>query len=625
MHAVPALEGNITATGAAIAWVAAIIGREGREAELDALAASVPDAGGAYLVPAFTGLGAPHWDAGARGLVCGLSRGTTAAHLARAAFDAVAYQVRDVLEQLAPAVGSPLLALYADGGAMESELLAQTTADVVGLPVLRNRVESLAAVGAAYLAGLAVGHVGLPRRDPRPGAHVRPGRSASGRRRGDRGLRRMAGRSAPGRQRGGRLMARIDELRLMTRVARMYHESGVKQPEIAARLRLSQPKVSRLLRQAQEEGIVRITVRAPGGTHPDLELALIARYGLQDAEVVDVSADDTERITRELGEAAAYHVEQTVRSGDVIGVSSWSATLLALVDAMHPVHGLSDVRLVQILGGGGDPAAEGHATHLVRRLADLLGAEATFLPAPSSVSSAEARRVLLDEPFVRRATALFDQLTVALVGIGGLEPSGLLASLGNVFSPDELSQVRDSGGVGDIGLRYLRGDGRPVETRARRAGHRHRAARSSSACPAPSAWPAARRRCWPSAPRCWAAGSTASSPTAPRPSDCSSPAAPPSPTRIPRELARDEPTDLTERTLGIVAGVAFVVVAVLFGFTVVSTEQDAASDVGFDPVTYVDGVWDEHHHRPSPTTRCRWRTCSTGSSPMARARRARRT
>jgi DNA-binding transcriptional regulator LsrR (DeoR family) len=259
-------------------------------------------------------------------------------------------------------------------------------------------------------------------------------------------------------------MSRIDELRLMTRVARLYHESGVKQPEIASRLRLSQPKVSRLLRQAQEEGIVRITVRAPTGTYPDLELALIQRYGLQDAEVVDVSTDDTDRITRELGEAAAYHLEQTVRSGDVIGVSSWSATLLAMVDAMHPVRGLTDVRVVQILGGGGDPAAEGHATHLVRRLADLLGAEATFLPAPSSVRSAAARRVLLDEPFVRRATALFDQLTVALVGIGGLEPSGLLASSGNVFSADELATVRASGGVGDIGLRYLRGDGRPVET-----------------------------------------------------------------------------------------------------------------------------------------------------------------
>ncbi len=157
IEAVPALEGNITSTGAAIAWVASIVGREGREAELEPLAMSVPDADGVYLVPAFTGLGAPHWDPDARGLLCGLSRGTSQAHLARAAFDAVAYQVRDVLEVLAPVVGSPLDALYADGGAMQSRLLAQLTADVIGMPVLINRAESVAALGAAYMAGLAVG------------------------------------------------------------------------------------------------------------------------------------------------------------------------------------------------------------------------------------------------------------------------------------------------------------------------------------------------------------------------------------------------------------------------------------------------------------------------------------
>jgi DNA-binding transcriptional regulator LsrR (DeoR family) len=260
-------------------------------------------------------------------------------------------------------------------------------------------------------------------------------------------------------------MARVDDLRLMTRVARLYHEGGVRQPEIAARLRLSQPKVSRLLRQAQAEGIVRISVRAPTGTHPDLEVALESRYGLRDVEVVDVSVDDDEHVVRELGEAAAYHLETTVRSGDLIGVSSWSATLLAMVQAMEPVTTVRDVRVVQILGGGGDPSAEGHATHLIRRLAHLLRGEGTFLPAPSSVGSAEARRVLLEDAFVRRATELFDRLDVALVGVGGLQPSGLLASSGNVFSPDELAAVRAAGGVGDIGLRYLCADGRPVETR----------------------------------------------------------------------------------------------------------------------------------------------------------------
>src|SRR3970040_615592 len=102
-------------------------------------------------------------------------------------------------------------------------------------------------------------------------------------------------------------MARLDELRLMTRVARLYHESGLKQPEIAARLRLSQPKVSRLLKQALEEGIVRITVRVPSGTHPDLEERLQAEFALADAVVVDVSFDDDDQGAHEFGAAGALH------------------------------------------------------------------------------------------------------------------------------------------------------------------------------------------------------------------------------------------------------------------------------------------------------------------------------
>ena len=153
-------------------------------------------------------------------------------------------------------------------------------------------------------------------------------------------------------------MARIDELRLITRVARLYHEQGLKQPEIAARLRLSQPKVSRLLRQALDEGIVRITVRVPTGTHPDLEERLQQRFGLEDAVVVDVTPDGDELVARELGTAAAFYLESTVRSGDVIGISSWSATLLAMVDSLDPVPTVRDTKVVQILGGVGDPAAE---------------------------------------------------------------------------------------------------------------------------------------------------------------------------------------------------------------------------------------------------------------------------
>jgi glycerol kinase len=156
-EAVNALEGNIVATGAALEWLAAILGLEGREEELAVMAAEVPNGEGAYLVPAFAGLGAPHWQAEARGLITGLTRGTTRRHLARAAFESIAYQVRDVVDVLRFALPSGVQALYADGGAVRSELLGQLLADTLRVPVLRTRTHHLAALGAAYLAGLAVG------------------------------------------------------------------------------------------------------------------------------------------------------------------------------------------------------------------------------------------------------------------------------------------------------------------------------------------------------------------------------------------------------------------------------------------------------------------------------------
>jgi DNA-binding transcriptional regulator LsrR (DeoR family) len=260
------------------------------------------------------------------------------------------------------------------------------------------------------------------------------------------------------------LMARIDELRLMTRVARLYHEGGARQPEIAERLGLSQPKVSRLLRQAQDIGIVRISVGVPTGAYPNLEERLESRYELREAVVIDADADGEAGLLRGLGSAAAYFLETTLRSRDIVGISSWSATLLATVDAMHPVLSAQGTRVVQILGGVGSPTAEVHAAHLTRRLAELIRGEAMFLPAPGVVGSSASRRVLLEDPFVRAATGLFDKVTVALVGIGSVEPSGLLASSGNVFSSQELETVRALRGVGDICLRFFDETGGKVVT-----------------------------------------------------------------------------------------------------------------------------------------------------------------
>jgi glycerol kinase len=180
-----ALEGNITNTGGAVQWLADFLGLSGGAEGVAALAATVPDAGGAYLVPAFAGLGAPHWDADARGVVCGLTRGTTAAHVARATLDSIAYQVSDVFEALCQDAAISVPALFADGGASRNDLLMQFQADILGCPVIRSSSTDLSAIGAAWLAGLATGYwksleelEGLPRETARFEPKMADGRRA---------------------------------------------------------------------------------------------------------------------------------------------------------------------------------------------------------------------------------------------------------------------------------------------------------------------------------------------------------------------------------------------------------------------------------------------------------------
>jgi DNA-binding transcriptional regulator LsrR (DeoR family) len=258
-------------------------------------------------------------------------------------------------------------------------------------------------------------------------------------------------------------MARLDELRLMAKVARMYYRDGLRQIQITARLNIHQSTVSRLLKRAEREGIVRMTLTMPAGLHADLEDALQSAYGLRDAIVVD-AVDQEEQIVRDLGAAAAFYLETTLKPRDIVGISSWSAALLAMVEAMHPRLRGSSAHVVQILGGIGNPGAEVHATQLTQRLANLLGGAATLLPAPGAVGSADARRVMLRDRYVQEAMALFKSITVALVGIGAVAPSKMLAASGNVFSARELKSLSDRGAVGDICLRFFDANGAPVVT-----------------------------------------------------------------------------------------------------------------------------------------------------------------
>ncbi|MGB6193416.1 MAG: glycerol kinase GlpK [Terracidiphilus sp.] len=155
-----ALEGSIFIGGAVVQWLRDNLRLIGTSADVEALAASVPDNGGLVFVPAFVGLGAPHWDSHAGGMIIGLRRDTNPGHIARAALESIAFQVADVLDVVRSEADAPLGALRVDGGAAVNDLLMQFQADLLGVPVVRPRVTETTALGAAYLAGLATGFWG---------------------------------------------------------------------------------------------------------------------------------------------------------------------------------------------------------------------------------------------------------------------------------------------------------------------------------------------------------------------------------------------------------------------------------------------------------------------------------
>jgi DNA-binding transcriptional regulator LsrR (DeoR family) len=259
-------------------------------------------------------------------------------------------------------------------------------------------------------------------------------------------------------------MGRVNELRLIARIAQMYHTEGKRQAEIAGLLRMSQATVSRMLKRAEQENIVRTTVIPPPGTFAELETSLRDRFGLTEAIVIDCSEDRDGAIMARIGEAAAHFLEVTLQPDEIIGVSSWSQTILRLVDNIHPFRGVKAKHVVQILGGMGDSGVQTHATELISRLARLTGAEPRLLLVQGITSSREAKLVMLADPVVRGTMDLFGRLTLAIVGIGAVEPSELLARSGNVFSRQEMDLLHEAGAVGEISFRFFNKDGKLVNT-----------------------------------------------------------------------------------------------------------------------------------------------------------------
>ena len=234
----------------------------------------------------------------------------------------------------------------------------------------------------------------------------------------------------------------------------MYHERGVRQTDIAETLHLSQARVSRLLKRATELGIVRTVVAVAPGVHTEVEEALEETYGLGEAVVVDVYGTE-EEIIAALGSAGATYLETTLTGGERIGVSSWSQTLLAVVDRMRPFRAPGAESVIQLMGGVGAAAVQTQGNRLLAEFARLVGATATFVPAPGLVGSKTIRDSLLNDPAMESVAKDWAQLTMALVGIGTLPPSPLLRASGNAADHADQDKLLVAGAVGDVCQRYF--------------------------------------------------------------------------------------------------------------------------------------------------------------------------
>lgn len=258
-------------------------------------------------------------------------------------------------------------------------------------------------------------------------------------------------------------MARVDELRLISKVARMYYGQDLNQKTITEKLQLHQSTISRMLKRARDLNLVRFSIATPPGTFAGLEDRLASLFNLKDAVVVD-SLGEGEGMVRDLGAALAYFLETTLQPGKVVGISSWSRSLFAMVEALRPGDYCAGGKVVQIVGGVGSVGGELPAIHLAQRLAANIGAKPVLLQSPVIVGSPEAQRVLSRDPVMKEAISQFEKLDMALVGIGSLDPSKMLAVSGNIFSKEERTSMQQLGAVGDICFRYYNSAGEPIKS-----------------------------------------------------------------------------------------------------------------------------------------------------------------
>ena len=257
-------------------------------------------------------------------------------------------------------------------------------------------------------------------------------------------------------------MSDADQLRLMVKVARLYHTHGMRQTEIAQRLAMSQSRVSRLLTQAEDASIVRTVVSVPEDINAEVEEAIESRYPISEVHVVDTVSANEGELGRDLAHAMAALLAEVSFEAATIGFVSWSKTLRLMVEVLQPLRTKTQ-RVVELLGDLGPPRLQHEAARSTQRLADLTSSEAVFLRTPGVVPSVEIRDFLLErDSHAREALAALDGIDLAFVGLGACEVDPVLASGDNFFTDEQFARMREQGAVGEVCLHFIDAEGQPV-------------------------------------------------------------------------------------------------------------------------------------------------------------------
>ncbi len=249
------------------------------------------------------------------------------------------------------------------------------------------------------------------------------------------------------------------EGRLLYKIARAYYEDDATQEQIARRFRLSRPKVSRLLQQARDSGVVRISVQRPEGGCPDLERGLEERFELDEAVL---APRDRAPVLERIGAAAASYFARTVQPDDVVGLS-WGTSLREFASRL-PHLDLPGVTVVQLIGGLGSLDSGVKGAELARRVAERCGARPRILQAPGVVATPAVKAALLSDREVSQSLELGRRATVALIGLGVPRAASALFGREGLLTRKDLDAILARGAVADVCLRYFDPAGRPVET-----------------------------------------------------------------------------------------------------------------------------------------------------------------